>query len=92
MLGRIALRKPAAIESLKQVARAKLLRAATLHTTGVAQKDKDASAGVAVPTQGLLDQAGLTDWKISAPIIGALAIPAISNHVRRRLVPVEFTS
>ena len=82
MLGRIALRKSAAISASSKLTCIHLLRTATLHTTGVAQKDKDASEAVAVPTQGLLDQAGLTDWKISAPIIGALAIPAISNHVR----------
>uniref|UniRef100_M4B5A5 ATP synthase subunit b n=1 Tax=Hyaloperonospora arabidopsidis (strain Emoy2) TaxID=559515 RepID=M4B5A5_HYAAE len=80
MLGRIALRKSAAISASSKLTCIHLLRTATLHTTGVAQKDKDASEAVAVPTQGLLDQAGLTDWKISAPIIGALAIPAISNH------------
>ncbi|KAL3664926.1 hypothetical protein V7S43_010103 [Phytophthora oleae] len=43
---------------------AKVLCPMGIHTTGV----------------GLLEQAGLTDWKISTPIIGALAIPSISNH------------
>jgi hypothetical protein len=78
MLGRIALRK-AALSSSKLTS-AKMLRPMSLHTTGVVRKDEEAEA-IPVPTQGLLDQAGLTDWKISAPIIGALAIPAISNHV-----------
>ncbi|KAE9047267.1 hypothetical protein PR003_g1143 [Phytophthora rubi] len=78
MLGRIALRK-AALRSSK-LASAQTLRPMGLHTTGVARKQEEASEEIAVPTEGLLDQAGLTDWKISAPIIGALAIPAISNH------------
>ncbi|KAL3672351.1 hypothetical protein V7S43_003039 [Phytophthora oleae] len=77
MLGRIALRK-AALSSSK-LSSAKVLRPMGIHTTGVVRKDED-STEIAVPTQGLLEQAGLTDWKISAPIIGALSIPAISNH------------
>ncbi|KAE9320445.1 hypothetical protein PF001_g5403 [Phytophthora fragariae] len=78
MLGRIALRK-AALRSSK-LASVQTLRPMGLHTTGVARKQEEASEEIAVPTEGLLDQAGLTDWKIPAPIIGALAIPAISNH------------
>ncbi|CAH0482229.1 unnamed protein product [Peronospora belbahrii] len=75
MLGRTALRK-AALNSSK-LASTKMLRPMGIHNTGIVQKKEEE---IAVPTQGLLDQAGLTDWKISAPIIGALAIPAISNH------------
>ncbi|KAL4139824.1 hypothetical protein PRNP1_001230 [Phytophthora ramorum] len=78
MLGRIALRQAALTSS--KLTSAKLLRPVGLHTSGVARKQEEASEEIAVPTQGLLDQAGLTDWKISAPIIGALSIPAISNH------------
>ncbi|GMF65832.1 unnamed protein product [Phytophthora lilii] len=78
MLGRIALRQAALRASKPQAA--KMLRPMQLHTTGVARKEEEASEEITVPTQGLLEQAGLTDWKISAPIIGALAIPAISNH------------
>ena len=77
MLGRIALRK-AALSSSK-LTLAKMLHPMGIHSTGFVRKDEEK---IAVPTQGLLDQAGLTDWKISVPIIGALAIPAISNHVR----------
>ncbi|GMF33690.1 unnamed protein product [Phytophthora fragariaefolia] len=80
MLGRIALRK-AALRSSK-LASAQTLRPMGLHTSGVVRKQEEAVEEIPVPTEGLLDQAGLTDWKISAPIIGALAIPAISNHVR----------
>ncbi|UIZ21090.1 hypothetical protein KXD40_000886 [Peronospora effusa] len=75
MLGRIALRK--AVLSSSKLTSAKMLRPMGIHNTSVVSKDEEE---IAVPTQGLLDQAGLTDWKISAPIIGALAIPAISNH------------
>ncbi|RMX68670.1 hypothetical protein DD238_003564 [Peronospora effusa] len=75
MLGRIALRK--AVLSSSKLTSAKMLRPMGIHSTSVVSKDEEE---IAVPTQGLLDQAGLTDWKISAPIIGALAIPAISNH------------
>ncbi|CEG45636.1 atp synthase subunit mitochondrial [Plasmopara halstedii] len=78
MLGRNALRKAALSSSKLQYV--KTLRPMSFHSTGSVRKDEAQAEEIPVPTQGLLDQAGLTDWKISAPIIGALAIPAISNH------------
>lgn len=78
MLGRTALCKAALSSSKMQLS--KNLRPMGLQTTAIVRKNEVATEEIPVPTQGLLEQAGLTDWKISAPIIGALAIPAISNH------------
>ncbi|RLN63972.1 hypothetical protein BBP00_00003739 [Phytophthora kernoviae] len=78
MLGRIALRT-AALRSSK-MASTKVARPMSLHTSSVLRKDEEKSEEIAVPTQGLLTQYGLDDWKLSAPLIGALSIPAISNH------------
>ncbi|KAI9912388.1 hypothetical protein PsorP6_006267 [Peronosclerospora sorghi] len=60
MLRRLALRK-AVLRSPKQ-STGKLLRTMSLHTTGVVRKDeKDPTEGVPIPTQGILDQIGLSD-------------------------------
>ncbi|TDH70860.1 hypothetical protein CCR75_004229 [Bremia lactucae] len=80
MLSRAILRKAALSSST--LSSLNMLRPLSLHTTGFVNKEEGSGGEIPVPTQGLLEQAGLTDWKISAPIIGALAIPAISNHVK----------
>lgn len=80
MLSRLALRHA----RLALRASPQQLRPLGFHSsaaTGKSESESEASDVIAVPTQGLLEQYGLTDWKISAPLIGALAIPAISNGV-----------
>lgn len=85
MLSRLALRNAPRVLAVPTKVAPKALRPLALHTSGARQKDEEeASDVIQVPTEGLLQKYGLDDWKISAPLIGALAIPTISNGVSPR--------
>ncbi|KAJ0394978.1 hypothetical protein P43SY_006089 [Pythium insidiosum] len=79
MLTRVAFRK--ALAQSRALAQAQPLRsAAALHTSAPRQEEEKAAAAAPVHP-GLLNQFGLDDWKLSAPLIAALSIPALSKGV-----------
>jgi hypothetical protein len=80
MLSRLALRH-ATIRMAAAKASARSAPAAASFHSSAARKDEEKKTAVEAVHPGLLSQYGLDDWKISAPIIGAISIPAISNGV-----------
>lgn len=80
MLSRLALRQ-ATIRMAAAKASARPAAAAMFHSSA-ARKEEEKTAVVPAVHPGLLTQYGLDDWKISAPIIGAISIPILSNGVR----------
>ncbi|TMW63813.1 hypothetical protein Poli38472_002754 [Pythium oligandrum] len=79
MLTRVAFRK-ALIQgrALAQVQAARPL--AAFHTS--ASRQEEEKAAVPAPVHpGFFAQAGLDDWKVSAPLVAALAIPTLSKGV-----------
>lgn len=80
MLSRLALRQ-ATIRMAAAKASGRTAPAFASFHSSAARKDEEKPAVNAVHP-GLLSQYGLDDWKISAPIIGAISIPILSNGVR----------
>lgn len=84
MLSRLALRQ-ATIRMAAAKASGRTAAAvpafASFHSSA-ARKDEEKKPAADAVHPGLLSQYGLDDWKISAPIIGAISIPMLSNGVR----------
>ncbi|OQR93604.1 hypothetical protein THRCLA_08413 [Thraustotheca clavata] len=70
MLSRFAIR-PATLAARRS--------AAAFHVGGLRLKDDKESTEVAANHDGIFQKFGLDDWKISAPIVLACTIPALSN-------------
>lgn len=82
MLSRLALRQATIrMAAAKASARTSVPSVAAFHSSAARKEEENKPAADAVHP-GLLSQYGLDDWKISAPIIGAISIPALSNGVR----------
>ncbi|GLE04818.1 hypothetical protein PINS_up013797 [Pythium insidiosum] len=79
MLTRVAFRK--ALAQSRALAQAQPLRSAAALHTSAPRQEEDKAAAPAPVHPGLLNQFGLDDWKISAPLIAALSIPALSKGV-----------
>lgn len=86
MLSRLALRQAtirmAAAKASGRTAAAPASFASSSFHSSAARKDEEKKPAAEAVHPGLLTQYGLDDWKISAPIIGAISIPVLSNGVR----------
>lgn len=81
MLSRLALRQ-ATIRMAAAKASGRTAPAFASFHSSAARKDEEKKPAADAVHPGLLSQYGLDDWKISAPIIGAISIPMLSNGVR----------
>ncbi|DAZ95829.1 TPA: hypothetical protein N0F65_008548 [Lagenidium giganteum] len=72
MLSRVALRSSRAVN-------ARALRPMAFHTGAPLKEENKSAECTAEADSGVLAKYGLDDWKISAPIAAAVAIPILSN-------------
>lgn len=80
MLTRVALRQ--AIAHSRALSQTQAVRSvAALHTSAPRSEEDKAATAPSPLSQGLLNQYGLDDWKITAPLAAALSIPLLSKGV-----------